>query len=224
MISIIDYGMGNCGSIQNMLRKIGAESTLVSSPSDVERAEKLILPGVGAFDNGMKKLRQANLLDVLRGRIMDDGVPILGICLGMQLFCEGSEEGQEPGLGWIPGRARKFDLAAKFPSLRIPHMGWNTLNLVARHPVLPSLEEDSRYYFVHSYHVQCTNSEDVVAISNYGTDFTAVMSRGPVLGVQFHPEKSLRWGMQLMKRFVDNVPEATAANYSVPLTAKHWSS
>ncbi len=204
MIAIVDYGMGNGGSIQNMIRRIGGDAVLTSDPAVVAAAEKLILPGVGAFDKAMEHLETLGLLPVLHESVRVRGVPILGICLGMQLFSEGSDEGHRPGLGWIEGRTRRFAFPGPTPP-RLPHMGWNNITLTQRHPLFEGLEDDARFYFVHTYHVTCESAEDVVASSNYGIPFTSAVARGNVMGTQFHPEKSHRFGLALMRRFVEAV-------------------
>lgn len=200
MISIVDYGMGNSGSIINMLRRIGAESRRAATPAEIETAERLILPGVGAFDNGMQRLGALGMLPALRARVAA-GTPILGICLGMQLFAEASDEGGERGLGWIRGRVRRLEPRAPADRLPIPHMGWATVELRRQSPLFAELPAGPRFYFAHSYHVDCADPADVLAVADYGGEFVAAVARGPVVGVQFHPEKSLRWGMHLMERF-----------------------
>jgi glutamine amidotransferase len=199
MITIINYGMGNLGSIANMLKKVGAEAIVASDPAAIAGAEKLILPGVGAFDHGMKGLNNG-WIDGLNEAVLVRGVPVLGICLGMQLLCKSSEEGRLPGLGWIDARVERFHVAAE-ANLKIPHMGWNNVTAAKPNPVLPTGQIEQRFYFVHSYHVVCSNPEDVLATAHYGYDFAAAINQGNVFGVQFHPEKSHRFGMELIKNF-----------------------
>lgn len=201
MITVIDYGMGNSGSIMNILSRIGAQAMLTSNPADIARADKLVLPGVGAFDNGMQRLNDLGLIPILNQRVVGEGVPILGICLGMQLFAASSEEGVMPGLGWIDARVIRFRFDNGAAGLKIPHMGWNTIDVRKPHPLFEHLADDARFYFVHSYHMRCNDSSDVLASSRYGIEFTACVSRQSIMGVQFHPEKSLRWGMQVFRQF-----------------------
>jgi imidazole glycerol-phosphate synthase subunit HisH len=202
MIVIIDYGMGNVGSIANMLKKIGVPVVISSNTDEILRAKKLILPGVGAFDNGMRNLSDRNMIPVLQRKVIEERTPLLGICLGMQLFTSKSEEGKLPGLGWINGETRRFD----FPQgsgLKIPHMGWNTIRAEKSSPLLCRCEVEQRFYFVHSFHVACNNREDVLTTTPYGGDFVSAVARENIYGVQFHPEKSHRFGMELMKNFVE---------------------
>lgn len=202
MISVVDYGVANLGSILNMLRKVGARAEAVSTPDAIERAEKLILPGVGAFDHGMTALSERGLADVLKGRVAGDGVPLLGICLGMQLLGNGSEEGALAGLGLIDGRCVRFRFADE-RTLKVPHMGWNVLMPRRESPLFKGLDENARFYFVHSYHLVCADASDVLATARYGIEFTAMVQRGSVWGAQFHPEKSHRFGMTLLRNFAE---------------------
>jgi imidazole glycerol-phosphate synthase subunit HisH len=201
MISIINYGVSNVGSMLNMLRKIGTRAEVVSTPEEVARAQKIVLPGVGAFDNGMDALRRMGLVETLVGRVMGDRVPLLGVCLGMQLLSAGSEEGEVKGLGLIPGFCRRFQSQNSTP-IKIPHMGWNEIAIRRDDPLMKNLEE-ARFYFVHAYYVVCDDPADEVASSHHGVDFTAAFHRENIWGVQFHPEKSHRFGMTLLKNFVE---------------------
>jgi len=202
MIVIIDYGMGNLGSIANMLRKIGADAVISSAAADIRKAEKLILPGVGAFDNGMKNLRDRGLLPVLQDRVLSDKVPLLGICLGMQLLTKNSEEGTLDGLGWIDARTVRFKFSEE-AALKVPHMGWNQIVASRDNPLTRNIGERPRFYFVHSYYVVCDRNEDVLTTTHYGYDFTSAVNRGNIYGVQFHPEKSHTFGMKLLKNFAE---------------------
>ena len=190
--------MGNLGSILNMMKKIGASAVISSKISDIEKADKLILPGVGAFDNGMKNLSERGLIQVLNDKVIKDATPILGICLGMQLFAKRSEEGILDGLGWIDAETVKFRFEGDKTDLKIPHMGWNYLKIAKEHPLFGDLGDKPRFYFVHSYHVVCNSSEDVLATTYYGYDFVSSINRGNIFGVQFHPEKSHKFGMRLL--------------------------
>lgn len=201
MIAIVDYGMGNLGSISNMLKKIGVQSAISSDPLVIEEAEKLILPGVGAFDLGMKNLSQRSLLEELKSQVVERKKPILGLCLGMQLFTRSSEEGQLPGLGWLNAKTVRFTFSGPEANLKIPHMGWNTLQIYRSHPLLNDLGPDARFYFDHSYHVLCNDNDNVLATTTYGYDFPSIVAQGNILGAQFHPEKSHKFGMKLLKNF-----------------------
>lgn len=202
-VTIIDYGVGNLGSIQNMLKKLGAQSEIASDANAVERATKIILPGVGAFDAGMTQLNQSGLRAPLDTAVLQRGVPVAGICLGMQLMTEGSEEGTLPGLGWVPARTIRF-VPSPNENMKIPHMGWSIVAKAKQSPALELLGDESRFYFVHSYHVNCNNRDDVLLTAQYGSvRFDAAFERKNILGFQFHPEKSHRFGMNLLKAFLD---------------------
>jgi len=203
VITIIDYGMGNPGSIANMLKKLGAASVTTADPAAIARAERLILPGVGAFDVGMANLHQRGLVAALEQRVLRDGAPLLGICLGMQLLTRSSDEGRSPGLGWIHAETVRF----RFPTeagLRVPHMGWNAAAFTGAQPLARRLAADSwRFYFVHSYFVTCRDPADALCTTTYGQPFTSGVGRGGITGVQFHPEKSHRYGMRLLQAWLD---------------------
>lgn len=205
MIAIIDYGVGNLLSIKNMLRKAGCQDVIISgNERDIALAEKLILPGVGHFDYGMRKLQASIFFDTLSTRVQEDRVPILGICLGAQLLTLGSEEGTLPGLGWIKAQTVRFDPSRMDQNLKIPHMGWREVSLQKPSKLFENMLEESRFYFVHSYHIVCDNPSDELVKCEYGYSFTAGVERENVLGVQFHPEKSHRFGLQLLSNFVNS--------------------
>lgn len=204
MIVIIDYGAGNVASIRNMLRKAGFDAEISSDSAAVQKASKLILPGVGHFDHGMRELRARGLADVLGARVQQHRVPILGICLGVQLFARASEEGTEPGLGWIAADVKRFDEARLGSHLRVPHMGWADVELCSDHPLLQNLPNQPRYYFVHAYHLCCDNPADVALRATHGYSFVAGVIHDNIYGVQFHPEKSHAFGLKLLENFARN--------------------
>jgi glutamine amidotransferase len=202
--TIVDYGMGNAGSILNMLKRVGVAARVSSKAAEIAESERLILPGVGAFDTGMQHLRESGLIDVLNRKVLEERVPTLGICLGMQLLMRSSQEGREPGLGWIPGATVAFSSHA-MGELKVPHMGWNTVQVCRNNSLFHGLEQGARFYFVHSYYVICDRDEDVLAWTAHGVRFASSVQQGNIVGTQFHPEKSHRFGMQLLKNFIDTV-------------------
>lgn len=203
MIAIVDYGMGNLGSIANMLKKVGAEAIITSDESVIGKAEKLILPGVGAFDNGMKNLAERGLTEILNRKAIEDRTPVLGICLGMQLLTKGSEEGERPGLGWIDGETLKFKFEKNESALKVPHMGWNSVTLKHENGIFHDMHAEPRFYFVHSYYVRCNKDSDILATTHYGHEFTSSVRRENIWGTQFHPEKSHKFGMKVFQNFVN---------------------
>lgn len=200
MITIIDYGMGNLGSIVNMLRRIGADCEVTGDPSRIANASRILLPGVGAFDAAMEKINGSGIRTVLDQKALQDQIPVLGICLGMQLLTRGSEEGAVPGLGWIRGDTRR--LPGSF-ELKIPHMGWNVAKRTRQSSLTERLEGEIRFYFVHSYYVRTDDPEHTVLQTRYGLDFAAAVQNQNIMGAQFHPEKSHRFGMQLLRNFAE---------------------
>ena len=205
MIAIVDYGIGNLGSVTKGFRRAGAEVELTGDPALLRRADALVLPGDGAFGATMAEIDRRGLVPLLREAVTA-GTPLLGICIGMQVLFEESEEhGRHQGLGLLPGRVRRFD-----DSLTVPHMGWNTLRARRPHPLLEGVADGSHVYFVHSYYCEAAE-EVVIATSDYGQDFAAIVGRGPVLGLQFHPEKSQAVGQRLVANFVAGVAKRRAA-------------
>ncbi len=198
---IVDYGLGNLGSIKNIIKYLGYQSEITSEIIKIESATKLILPGVGAFDYGMKNIIERGLKQILDQKALEEKIPIFGICLGMQLMTNKSEEGNEKGLGWIDAETLKF----RFPeqNLRIPHMGWNIFNIVNNNILLKDMYEDPRFYFIHSFYVKCYNSEDIVSKTQYGIEFDSMISKENIFGCQFHPEKSHKFGMKILKNFAE---------------------
>jgi glutamine amidotransferase len=199
-IVIVDYGLGNPGSILNMLRYLDIEATISDNSSVISNAKKLILPGVGSFDNGIKNLKTSGLYDVLMQKVLGQKIPILGICLGMQLMTINSEEGIENGFGWIDAVTKKFDFTPE-RGLKVPHIGWNRVNTENPNIIMYELQDISKFYFVHSYYVSCRRPHDIVCSTTFGIDFTSVFAKDNIYGCQFHPEKSHKYGMQLLKNF-----------------------
>ena len=199
MIAIIDYGLGNLGSISNMLKAVGEKSKITNNLETIESADGIILPGVGAFDAGMSKLNGIGLSNVIKAEAKK-GKPILGICLGMQLLGRRSEEGRQEGLSLIPFECKRFNFENN--GLKIPHMGWDVVDFKMQHPILSGLIGQQRYYFVHSYHAICDNHENILMTCNYGYEFTAAVVKDNIIGMQFHPEKSHDFGMAVFANFV----------------------
>lgn len=203
MIVIVDYKMGNVGSIFNMLKKIGAQAIVSGDSKDILGADKLILPGVGSFDTGMSHIAQYGLREVLDEKVLRIKTPILGICLGMQLLTRGSEEGQLPGLGWIQGDTKRFVFDQLDQKLKIPHMGWNSVVPTASDNLYYNMDQEAGFYFVHSYHLVCDDVRDVLGWTNYGFKFASSVRKDNIYGTQFHPEKSHRHGLNLLRNFVE---------------------
>ena len=203
MIVIVDYGMGNLGSIQNMLKRIGTDALISSDISEIEKANKLILPGVGSFDNAMKNLNNLGLTHILNKKVIEDKTPILGICLGIQLFTERSEEGNLPGLGWIDAETIRFRFGNNQTNLKIPHMRWNIVKIKHNSSLFKDMYNDARFYFVHSYHVVCNNEQDILSTTCHGYDFVSAVQKENIIGVQFHPEKSHKFGMKILQNFTE---------------------
>jgi len=201
MITIVDYGMGNHGSLANMFKRIGVKSHVESDPVKIAHSEKLVLPGVGAFDRAMATINNApGLREVLDQKVLVDRIPILGICLGMQLLTRSSEEGSLPGLGWIQGDTIRLP---KSNDLKVPHMGWNVALPKTPSLLTEKLVDEPRYYFVHSYRVHVDDPAHSLMRTHYGIDFDSAIGRDNIFGVQFHPEKSHRFGMQILKNFAE---------------------
>ncbi len=198
---LVDYGTGNLRSIQNMFARIGVASHISSDPEIIASATKLILPGVGHFDFGMTQLNRSGLRRVLEKQVFERKTPILGICLGAQLLTRRSDEGNEPGLAWIDAETVRFDRSRLQANTRIPHMGWTDTTFASTEPLFHGLESPSRFYYVHSYHLNCKQPEDEMCFANYGYRFVSGIRHENVMGVQFHPEKSHHFGMQVLKNF-----------------------
>lgn len=200
MVIIANYGVGNLASVCNMLHKIGVQARVSDKPADIQLADRVILPGVGHFDYGMRMLRESGLKDALNELAMVRKRPVLGICLGAQILGLGSEEGNEVGLGWLNMVCHRFPTN---PEFRVPHMGWSPVEIDRNSPLFRYEAKDARYYFVHSFHMKCADRNDVIGISEHGIKFTSAVQRENIMGVQFHPEKSLRHGMAVLRAFTE---------------------
>jgi glutamine amidotransferase len=198
---VVDFGMGNVGSVVNMGQAAGGRLRVSDSAREISQADKLILPGVGIFDEGMNSLRERGLVEALGKAVLDRGTPILGICLGMQLFSRGSDEGDRAGLGWLPADTLRFNFSPGQP-FRVPHMGWNDIAVARPDPLLQSMAGQARFYFVHSYYLRCDDVQDVVAWTTYGIPFASVVRHRNIWGCQFHPEKSHKFGLSIMRNFL----------------------
>jgi glutamine amidotransferase len=200
MITIVNYGVGNLASIKNMLKKAGFESELATDEKTIGKASKIILPGIGAFDHCMSEFNKSGLRNIVTKQVLEQKTPVLGICVGLQMLMEGSEEGTEQGLGWIAGRTVKFK-KEKLGDLKIPHMGWTNVQIAKKTPLTENLGDQPRFYFVHSYYVQPSDKSDEMLTAFYGYEFTAAVNRDNIYGAQFHPEKSHKYGMRILENF-----------------------
>lgn len=201
MITIIDYGVGNVLAFVNVYNRLNIPVTVAKSADNLRNASRLILPGVGSFDHAMQQFDQSGMRQLVEQLVMRDKLPIIGICVGMQMLAKSSDEGNLPGLGWIDGKVKKFDLSAMPPDTNLPHMGWNDVAPVAEGGLFKGMEKDSRFYFLHSFYFECHQQSNVLAVSDYGGNFSCAVQRDNVFGVQFHPEKSHHFGSQLLKNF-----------------------
>lgn len=202
MIAIIDHGYANIRSVERMLRRLNHVPLVVDNPKDIERADKIILPGIGAFDGPLRRLRQLGLHDALAEHALVRRRPILGICVGMQIMTRGSEEGEAEGLGWIDAECLRFHPSAE-SKLRVPHMGWNKVTIEPQATLFKAFGSEAKYYFVHSYYVALKDQAVNAASCSYDVNFCASFQKDNIFGVQFHPEKSHRFGLGLLKAFVD---------------------
>ena len=204
MLTIIDYNTGNLGSIKNMLKRLGIPSLITNDKEAIEQAEKLILPGVGHFDYGMQQLQQTGLIPILNKKVLEEKTPILGICLGVQLLTESSEEGNEKGLGWIKGKTVAFNKTKLAANQKIPSMGWTDVANYSQSKLFQNMYDEPRFYFVHSFHLVLENKSDCMVTAKYGYEFAAGIEHENIVGVQFHPEKSHKYGMKFLENFVNN--------------------
>jgi len=202
MITIIDYGLGNINAIHTVYKDLNIPVTVASNLSELDNSEKFILPGVGTFDFAMEKLNRSGLRDKLDKLVNENGVPILGICVGMQMMMGRSEEGQMDGLGWVKGDVLHFkNIKPDDKKTDVPHMGWNNITPKRENPLLAGLDNNSYFYFLHSYYCKAHDDTNVVSTTKYGNDFTSAINDGNIFGVQFHPEKSHQFGIQLLNNF-----------------------
>lgn len=201
-ITIIDYGMGNLRSVQKKFVRVGTTPNISSDPDEIKNACKLVLPGVGHFANGVKKLRESGIWNVLNEKVLLQKTPILGICLGMQLMASHSEEGNVAGLNWFNAEVVKFQVSDKL-KFKVPHMGWNNSIVQKDSSIFKDISPDAMFYFVHSYHILCNNKKDILTTTEYDYTFTSAIQKDNIFGTQFHPEKSHDWGEQLFKNFIN---------------------
>lgn len=203
MIKIVDYGLGNISAFLNMYKRMNIPAATARNVSDLDGATKIVLPGVGAFDHAMELLDQSGMRASLETLVCDEKIPVLGICVGMQILANGSDEGKLPGLGWVPGRVRGFKSDERLVNLPLPHMGWNDVMPKVGERLFEGLGVDARFYFLHSYYFECERQQDAIAMTSYGIDFSCAVRSGNVFGVQFHPEKSHHYGAALLKNFAE---------------------
>lgn len=201
MIAIINYGLGNIKAFANVYTRLNIPFKIVETPDELVSAEKFILPGVGAFDRAMERLNASGMREALAEQVIDKQKPVIGICVGMQMLADSSEEGTLPGLGWITGTVRKFDASKLKYRPHLPHMGWNNITPSSNDQLFVKLENDPRFYFLHSYYFDCEKEENVIATAEYGDKFACVVRNGNIYGVQFHPEKSHHNGVNILKNF-----------------------
>ncbi len=205
MITIVDYGLGNIKAFANVYKRLNIPAIYASTPEQLQQATKIILPGVGAFDHAMHKLDTSGLRETLDNLVLEKKIPVIGICVGMQMMANDSEEGTSKGLGWINGTVRRFsypneEIAKTHP---LPHMGWNNINPVQESALVANLDEYKRFYFLHSYYFECVNTADIVATANYGFDYACIVNHNNIYGIQCHPEKSHHNGVALLKNFAE---------------------
>lgn len=203
MIGIINYGSGNIQAIAKIYKNLNIENKVISNPQELKEANKLILPGVGSFDSTMKQLIESGLKDEMSKLVLQEKIPVLGICVGLQVMGYGSEEGKLSGLGWIPGKVKKFNLSKIKSKPKLPHMGWNLINDKRNHPLFNGIDKDFGFYFVHSYYFECDKKENILSTSIYGDEFSSSIYKNNIIGTQFHPEKSHSNGIKLFKNFAE---------------------
>jgi glutamine amidotransferase len=201
MISLIDYGVGNINAFLNIFKQLGIEATKIKKFNEISKATKLILPGVGSFDDAMSRLNNSGMREALDEAVIHKKIPVIGICVGMQMLAESSEEGLMSGLGWIKGNVKRFE-AGKIPyKTKYPHMGWNDLKIKRSSRLLEELDNRSRFYFLHSYYFECSDQDNIIATTDYGIEFASVIGKDNIFGIQCHPEKSHLFGIKLLENF-----------------------
>ncbi len=203
MIGIINYGLGNVKAFANIYKQLDVPFTIVSTPADLQSVSRIILPGVGAFDQAMQRLNQSGMRDRLEELVLQRKLPVVGVCVGLQILMASSEEGVGAGLGWIDGAVVRIDHSPNAVPQRVPHMGWNTVRPANGAGLFNGLDQDARFYFLHSYVVRCNQAQDVLAVTDYGNEFACAVNRENIYGVQFHPEKSHGWGIRLLQNFAE---------------------
>jgi glutamine amidotransferase len=203
MITIVDYGLGNIRAFLNVYRRLNIDAQTATCAGELRHASKVILPGVGSFDHALERLAQSGMREALDDLALRQRIPVLGVCVGMQILGRESAEGTLPGLGWIEGRVRRLESLAPQESLPVPHMGWNDVTPVARTRLFDGLESGARFYFLHSYYFECDRDENTIAVSDYGVEFACAAHAANVFGVQFHPEKSHHYGARLLQNFAE---------------------
>jgi glutamine amidotransferase len=201
MIALVDYGLGNISAFANVYKRMNIPVVIAKNAAQLLEADKIILPGVGSFDYAMQRLNQSGIRETLDELVLINKIPVMGICVGMQMLAVSSEEGKLPGLGWIDGEVKKFDPLTFSQEACIPHMGWNDVKSVVKMQLFENLEQNARFYFLHSFYFHCNRSENVIATTDYGIQFSSAICSNNIYGVQFHPEKSHQWGIQLLKNF-----------------------
>ena len=203
MITIVDYGLGNIRAFLNVYKRLNIAAAAATTPEQLRGASRVILPGVGSFDHAMRRLAESGMRETLDDLALHRRVPILGVCVGMQILGRESAEGTLAGLGWIEGRVRRLEPPADGTAFPVPHMGWNDVRPIAPHRLFEGLDEGARFYFLHSYYFECDRDEDTLAVSGYGRDFACAAGAGNIAGVQFHPEKSHHYGARLLRNFAE---------------------
>ncbi len=203
MITIIDYGLGNINAFVNVYERLNISVLIAKTSYDLKKATKIILPGVGSFDYAMNNLNRSGMRESIENLALNNKIPVIGVCVGMQILAKSSDEGVLPGLGWIDATVKRFDVSVLKSKIQLPHMGWNMIHLNNGNPLLKNINSDSRFYFLHSFYFQCNNHNDMIATTDYGIKFCSAVNHKNIYGVQFHPEKSHQWGIQLLKNFAD---------------------
>ncbi len=203
MIAIVNYGLGNIQAFANIYKRLNIPAQIASTPDDLKIAERVILPGVGAFDWAMSRLNESGMRGALEELVIGRSLPVLGICVGMQILANRSDEGKLPGLGWIKGEVKGFNERESVEKLRLPHMGWNDVMPQNEDSLFKDLQSEARFYFLHSYYFVTQNQDNVLAVTDYGGPYASSIVSGNIYGVQFHPEKSHQWGIQLLKNFAE---------------------